>query len=119
MQVWGLNIDNVTVIMLVIALGLAVDYSAHIGRNFLEKHGHPNDRMRLTLQDMGVAVFHGAMSTMVAVLVLGSSDSYVFMTFFKQLFLCISLGLAHGLILLPVCLSLCNPNPYDDLGEDF
>ena len=119
MQVWGLNIDSVTVIMLVIALGLAVDYSAHIGRNFLEKHGHPNDRMRLTLQDMGVAVFHGAMSTMVAVLVLGSSDSYVFMTFFKQLFLCISLGLAHGLILLPVCLSLCNPNPYDDLGEDF
>ena len=115
MQHWGLNIDSVTVIMLVIALGLAVDYSAHVGRNFLEKHGEPNQRMILTLQDMGVAVFHGAMSTMVAVLVLGSSDSYVFMTFFKQLFLCITLGLAHGLILLPVCLSLCNPNPYDDL----
>ena len=119
MQAWGLNIDSVTVIMLVIALGLAVDYSAHIGRNFLEKHGLPNDRMRLTLRDMGVAVFHGAMSTMVAVLVLGSSDSYVFTTFFKQLFLCISLGLAHGLILLPVCLSLCNPNPYDDLEDDY
>ena len=119
MQVWGLNIDSVTVIMLVIALGLAVDYSAHIGRNFLEKHGDPNDRMRMTLRDMGVAVFHGAMSTMVAVLVLGSSDSYVFMTFFKQLFLCISLGLAHGLILLPVCLTLCNPNPYDELEDDF
>jgi hypothetical protein len=56
---------------------------------------------------------------MVAVLVLGSSDSYVFTTFFKQLFLCISLGLAHGLILLPVCLSLCNPNPYDDLEDDY
>ena len=119
MQAWGLNIDSVTVIMLVIALGLAVDYSAHIGRNFLEKHGLPNDRMRLTLRDMGVAVFHGAMSTMVAVLVLGSSDSYVFTTFFKQLFLCISLGLAHGLILLPVCLSLCNPNPYDDLEDNY
>ena len=29
---WGLNIDSVTVIMLVLALGLSVDYSAHLVR---------------------------------------------------------------------------------------
>ena len=62
---------------------------------------------------MGPAVFHGAMSTFLAVMVLSGSISYVFITFFKQLFLCITLGLAHGLILLPVLLSLANPKPHD------
>ena len=112
MHFWGLTIDSVTVIMLVIALGLSVDYSAHIGRAYLEKLGTPNERIVRTLEDMGVAVWNGAMSTFMAVLILGSSDSYVFQTFFKQLFLCITLGLAHGLLFLPVLLSLLEPRPY-------
>jgi hypothetical protein len=41
---------------------------------------------------------NGAISTLLAVLVLGSSQSYVFVTFFRQLFLCIVFGLAHGLV---------------------
>ena len=114
MHFWGLTIDSVTVIMLVIALGLAVDYSAHIGRAYLEKRGSPNERIVSTLEDMGVAVWNGAMSTFMAVLILGSSDSYVFQTFFKQLFLCIVLGLSHGMIFLPTVLSLVKPEPYDD-----
>ena len=112
MHFWGLSIDSVTVIMLVIALGLAVDYSAHIGRAYLEKRGTPDERIVRTLEDMGVAVWNGALSTFMAVIVLGSSSSYVFLTFFKQLFLCITLGLAHGLIFLPVLLSLLKPAPY-------
>lgn len=114
MHFWGLTIDSVTVIMLVIALGLAVDYSAHIGRAYLEKRGSPNERIVSTLEDMGVAVWNGAMSTFMAVLILGSSDSYVFQTFFKQLFLCIVLGLSHGMIFLPTVLSLVKPEPYDE-----
>ena len=114
MHFWGLTIDSVTVIMLVIALGLSVDYSAHIGRAYLEKLGTPDERIVRTLEDMGVAVWNGAMSTFMAVLILGSSDSYVFQTFFKQLFLCITLGLAHGLIFLPVLLSLLAPKPYSE-----
>ena len=34
MYMWGLTIDSVTIINLVLAVGLAVDYSAHIGRAF-------------------------------------------------------------------------------------
>jgi hypothetical protein len=36
----------------------------------------------------------------------------VFITFFRQLFLCIVFGLAHGLVLLPVLMSIVNPKPY-------
>jgi len=112
MHFWGLTIDSVTVIMLVIALGLSVDYSAHIGRAYMEIQGTPNERLKRCLGDMGVAVFNGAFSTFLAVLMLSGSQSYVFLTFFRQLFLCISFGLAHGLILLPVLMSLAAPNAY-------
>jgi Niemann-Pick C1 protein len=53
------------------------------------------------------------MSTFMAVVVLGASKSYVFITFFKQLFLCTTLGVSHGLILLPVMLGTFGPPPYE------
>jgi hypothetical protein len=45
MHFWGLALDSVTIIMLVIALGLSVDYAAHIGRAFMETHGTPDERL--------------------------------------------------------------------------
>ena len=112
MHFWDLTLDSVTIIMLVIALGLSVDYSAHIARAYMEHEGTPDERLKLCLEHMGVAVLNGAMSTFLAVLLLGASKSYVFITFFRQLFLCIVFGLAHGLVLLPVLMSFANPKPY-------
>jgi len=113
MYFWDLNIDSVTVIMLVIALGLSVDYSAHLGHTFMHKQGTNDDRMVETMADIGVAVFNGAMSTFMAVVVIGGSSSYVFITFFRQLFLCTLFGVGHGLLLLPVMLALFGPPPFD------
>ena len=59
MNFWGLSFDSVTIIMLVIALGLAVDYSAHIGRAYMEMQGTPDERLKGCLSNMGVAVFNG------------------------------------------------------------
>ena len=92
MHFWDLSLDSVTIIMLIIALGLSVDYAAHIGRAFMEVHGTPDERLRMCLENMGVAVFNGAVSTFLAVLLLSGSQSYVFITFFRQLFLCIVFG---------------------------
>ena len=50
---------------------------------------------------MGVAVFNGAVSTFLAVLLLSGSPATC-SSRFCQLFLCIVFGLAHGLVLLPV-----------------
>eukprot|EP00241_Pyramimonas_parkeae_P004525 CAMPEP_0114239316 /NCGR_PEP_ID=MMETSP0058-20121206/8394_1 /TAXON_ID=36894 /ORGANISM="Pyramimonas parkeae, CCMP726" /LENGTH=882 /DNA_ID=CAMNT_0001351487 /DNA_START=50 /DNA_END=2698 /DNA_ORIENTATION=- len=119
MYFWGLNIDNVTIIMLVLALGLSVDYSAHLGHAFMHKQGTNDDRMVAAMGDMGVAVFNGAMSTFMAVIVLGGSKSYVFITFFKQLFLCTVFGCMHGLVMLPALLSLFGPPAYQFTEEQF
>jgi len=47
MYFWNLSIDTVTCIQLVLAIGLAVDYSAHIGHTFMTVTGTRNGKMNI------------------------------------------------------------------------
>jgi len=117
MNMWGLAIDNVSVIQLVISVGLAVDYAAHIGHTFMTKSGTRADRVVATLGDVGSAVLNGGISTFLAVMLLSLSKSYVFRVLFQTFFLTVVLGLAHGMIVLPALLSLCGPEGYAGRAE--
>ncbi|CAN0219603.1 unnamed protein product [Pylaiella littoralis] len=112
MYFWGLAIDTVAVINLVLAVGLSVDYAAHIAHSFMIKTGTRDERMVQAVSDIGVAVVHGGLSTFLAVVLLSLSASYVFRVLFKQFFATAVMGLGHGLILLPVLLSLVGPAAY-------
>jgi len=124
MHFWGLTIDTVTTIIMVLAIGLTVDYSAHIGHGFMAaRNGNKNARMQHALDEISPAVFHGGFSTLLAFLLLAASESYVFITFFKVFFMTVLFGMFHGLFFLPVALSLIGPNPYaahydDDVADD-
>ncbi|CAM9657592.1 unnamed protein product [Chrysoparadoxa australica] len=72
----GLSIDTVSVVNLVLAVGLSVDYSAHIAKSFLLKHGTLSHRVLEALDDVGVAVLHGGVSTFLAVMLLSFADRY-------------------------------------------
>lgn len=120
---WDVTFNSVTVVNNVIAIGLAVDYSAHIGHAYLmcEAPKYDENGKRLSQNDkraykargalgsMGSSVFHGAFSTFLAIVVLSPSKSYIFISFFKMWFGIIVYGVANGFILLPVLLSLCGP----------
>lgn len=71
------------------------------------------ERADTAVREMGTAVLHGSLSTFVAVLVLATSQSYVFRVFFKQFFGICLFGLAHGVLFLPVLLSLIGPEPIE------
>jgi len=71
-----------------------------------------NERATESLADMGASVFNGALSTFLAVAVLLFSTSYVFKTLATQFALTVGLGVLHGLVLLPVVLSLLGPKPF-------
>jgi len=58
---------------------------------------------------MGASVIHGAMSTLLAIVVLAPSKSYIFESFFKMWFGIIVFGVCNGFILLPVLLSTFGP----------
>lgn len=121
MWLWGLSIDSVAIINLVLAVGLAVDYSCHVAHSFVQMPATPGlspraqrqERTDLAVEEMGVAVVHGAVSTFLAVLILSTSKSYIFVIFFKQFFGICLFGALHGLLLLPVLLSLVGPDPVD------
>lgn len=94
-------------ITIIMSIGFSVDYSAHITYGYvLSTEQLPSDRIRHALGALGWPLTQGAVSTILAVIVLADVPAYMIVTFFKTVFLSITLGLLHGLIFLPVALSL-------------
>lgn len=89
---WNVTLNSITVVNNVLAIGLAVDYSAHIGHAYMmcqapefDLEGNPLSnrdkrvyKARSALSNMGSSVFHGAFSTLLAIIVLTPSKSYIF-----------------------------------------
>ena len=133
-HVSGLNIDTVTCTVLIVCIGLSVDFSVHVIHSFLHAEASSRDeKMKMALkvtyifiihftappktifsqfQAIASAVLNGGFSTLLAVILLAFSDVYVFVTFFKIFVLVVFFGLYNGLVFLPVILTLAGPiNP--------
>jgi len=111
MHFWGLTVDVISCNTLVISIGLCVDFSAHIAHGFLSHHGTRNQRVAATFTKVGPAVLNGGLSTLLAFILLSTSESYVCLSFFKIFFLICIFGLYHGLVALPVILAIAGPMP--------
>ncbi len=110
MYFWGLALDTSAAVLLTLAVGLAVDYCAHLAHAFMIETGDTRDeRVREALVHIGPAILNGGVSTFLAFVMLVSSESYVFKIFFKIFLLIVVLGLYHGLVLLPIVLSFVGP----------
>lgn len=66
----------------------------------------PRHKIQEALGALGWPLTQGAISTILAVVVLANVPAYMIVTFFKTVFLAIALGLLHGLVFLPVILAL-------------
>ncbi|XP_008554169.2 patched domain-containing protein 3 isoform X1 [Microplitis demolitor] len=106
----GLTIEISSSIIILMCAGLAVDYAAHVGLEFTRVTGTRDERSIATLGAMGPAVFNGGLSTFLAFVLLGVSKAYLFSTFFKLFTSVVVFGLFHGLLFLPVILSICGSN---------
>jgi len=107
----GLTIEIITVINLILSVGLAIDYCAHLAVTYAccQEETTRQTKARKALAQVGSAVFNGGLSTFLAFLMVAFSPSYVYTTFFKMFALVALFGLYHGLIFLPVALSLIGP----------
>merc|ERR1719341_325960 len=109
MTFWGVNLDSISMINLIMCIGFSVDFAAHISYHYMDSEGTPDDRVRNSLYGLGLPILQGAVSTILGVIGLMIAPSYIFVTFFKMVLLVISLGFLHGLFLLPVLLSIFGP----------
>lgn len=113
MQRWGMTVDIVCCIGLELAIGLCVDYAAHVGHTFLTmSDGSREERSFKTVTSIGTAVLWGGGSTFLSLSLLSMSKAYTFQSFFKIFFLVIIFGLFNGLLFLPVVLALMGPSAY-------
>lgn len=101
-----LQFNIVTSINIILAVGIAVDYSSHIAHAYLDETGSRHQRATRALYCMGSEVSYGAITTLVAVLGLGFASHYVFNVFFKMFCMVVAAGLWHGVVVLPVVLSI-------------
>ncbi|XP_051872461.1 patched domain-containing protein 3-like [Pristis pectinata] len=106
MAFWGVNLDSISMIDLVICIGFSVDFTAHISYAFVSNDKtSANGRAIDVLHTLGYPVIQGAFSTVLGVVVLSMAASYIFRTFFKIMLLVIFFGAVHGIVFMPVFLT--------------
>uniref|UniRef100_A0A8C2EL28 NPC1 like intracellular cholesterol transporter 1 n=1 Tax=Cyprinus carpio TaxID=7962 RepID=A0A8C2EL28_CYPCA len=108
MTLWGIDFNAVSLINLVTAVGISVEFVSHLTRSFaLSIRPTKVERAKEATANMGSAVFTGvAMTNLPGIVVLALAKAQLIQIFFFRLNLVITLlGMAHGLIFLPVLLS--------------
>merc|ERR550517_2228566 len=108
---WDVTIDIISCVNIVLAIGLCVDYSVHIGLAFMVAKGSRKDKAVEAVASIGPAVFNGGFTTFLAIILCSLSYSHVFLTFFKVFVLTVLFGLFPGILSLIGPLSSVKQEP--------
>ena len=106
MYLSGMIIEATTETSLFISIGLSVDYAAHIAHSFTMAKGTKKQRAISGFISISPAILHGGTSTILALAPIAFSETLPFFKFFKMTAFTVIFGLFHGLLFLPVMLSL-------------
>ncbi|CAL9133900.1 unnamed protein product [Musa acuminata var. zebrina] len=112
MAILDIQLNAISVVNLVM-------YSKNLLLLFHTRHlmhvnsGDRGSRTKEAVSTMGASVFSGiTLTKLVGVIVLRFSKSEVFVVYFFQMYMALVLiGFLHGLVFLPVILSICGPPP--------
>ena len=111
---WGLTFNFLIALNLCFALGITVDYSAHIAHTFLRiESGRSDYKARKAISRMGPSVLNAGISTTLAISVLAFAKGFTFDVFFKTWITFLLFGLANSILLLPVLLSFVSTSSSD------
>lgn len=107
MSLWSVNLDTISMLILIMSTGLSIDYAAHISYAYItSKEKDPNEKIKKSLEAAGHPIFQGCVSTVLGVAVLACGPSYSFVIFFKIISLAMFFSFLHGIFLLPVFLNI-------------
>ncbi|XP_069156937.1 protein patched [Procambarus clarkii] len=108
--VLGVKLSAVPAVLLIVSVGVGVEFCVHVTVGFLTAVGGRDRRVILALQHMAAPVLHGAASTLLAsIMLLFSEFEFIRRYFFYVLLALTVLGVLDGLVFLPVLLSLVGP----------
>eukprot|EP00803_Ostreobium_quekettii_P005785 evm.model.scf_971.2 EVM.evm.TU.scf_971.2 scf_971:22748-36081(-) len=114
----GMTFNIVTSINVILAVGIAVDYSTHVAYAFLGCNaGDRAQRAASALRQVGADVLAGGFTTFLAVAALYFAEHYIMDVFFAMMSAIVALGLWHGLVVLPVVLSYIGPGACEQRAQ--
>ncbi|XP_067122463.1 patched domain-containing protein 3-like [Centruroides vittatus] len=103
MSFWGVNLDTVTMMVLIMCVGFSVDYVAHMATSYLESDEKTDmGRLKRALHSVGTPIVQGSVTTILGVIVILACPSYIFLCFVKIVFLLITIAAFHSILLLPL-----------------
>ncbi|XP_045158248.1 protein patched homolog 1-like isoform X2 [Mercenaria mercenaria] len=110
MGILGLKLSAIPAVILIVSVGIGVEFTVHVSVGFLSSIGTRNDRMLMALEHTFAPVVHGAISTFLGIIMLaGAEFDFIVRYFFLVLTGLVLIGLLNGLVLLPVILSVFGP----------
>ncbi|KAI1702567.1 patched family domain-containing protein [Ditylenchus destructor] len=106
LSLWSVKLDPISMITLILSIGFSIEFSAHVTYGFVSNEHNLSPRQRCidTMEKLAWPMVHGSMSTVLGVLVLAFINSYMVLVFFKTIFLVLTIGVFHALVLLPIIL---------------
>ncbi|KAK0629211.1 sterol-sensing domain of SREBP cleavage-activation-domain-containing protein [Bombardia bombarda] len=131
MAVMGVSLNAVSLVNLIICVGIAVEFCAHIARAFMfpsrtfmerakNRFRGRDARAWTALANVGGSVFSGITVTkLLGVFVLGFTSSKIFEIYYFRVWVALVIFAAsHALVFLPVALSLLGGDGYIDPESD-
>ncbi|XP_023242127.1 patched domain-containing protein 3-like [Centruroides sculpturatus] len=106
MSLWGINMDILSMMSLILCVGFCVNYPAHITYAYIcSSYQTSNEKMKDSLYRIGYPIFQGSLSTILGILFV-YRDMYALIVFVKIVFLIALETAFHALMFIPVVLSL-------------
>ena len=105
MVLCNVSLDNVAYIQLVMAVGLTVDYVIHVTHAIADAEPYIKtnyrERIQIAMDDMGIGVTKGALTTLLGVMTLIFSQSQAFRVFFFMFCGIVTIAILHGILFVP------------------
>ncbi|TDH72218.1 hypothetical protein CCR75_002762 [Bremia lactucae] len=107
MQPLNIMLNGLSIVNLIIAAGIAVEFCGHYVRFFAKAHGTGDERARAALHQVFTSVIFGiTLTKIIGLSVLTLADSRVFKKYYFRMYMMVVLcGVLNGMLLLPVVLS--------------